>query len=180
MRLDPVTAASVLDSVLPALFGFAGVLAGAILTPWMHLWLDNRRELEQARTAWVLLREDADAALRAVHERQRKGKWPIAWRRDWSGVWRSSRGALARRVASPTRFRSVADAFERMDELESAVNTTRPDQDRYLSDKDKEFLASIESAILRARQALAGELDDRNFSPSAVETADQTEDAGAT
>jgi hypothetical protein len=157
-------AASLLTTALPAFFGFAGVVAGALLTPWMNRRLDDRRDLEQAKTAWILLREDAASASRAVRERQNKGKWPIAWNRDWSSVWRASRGWLARRVTSRERFRCVAEAFERMDELESAVNTPRAEQDRILSDKDREFLAGLLAVLSKAELALAAELDDPDFS----------------
>jgi hypothetical protein len=155
---------SLLNDALPAFFGFAGVVVGALLTPVMTRRMENHRDLEQARTAWTLLREDADSAARAVREREAEGEWPIGWNRDWSSVWRSSRGALARRVASKKRFRRLAEAFERMDELESAVNTRR--ENRSLSDKDRQFLASISEAIRRAQEALEGNLDDLEFSPS--------------
>jgi len=155
---------SLLNDALPAFFGFAGVVAGALLAPIMTRHLENHRDLEQARTAWTLLREDADSAARAVRDREEEGEWPIGWHRDWSTVWRSSRGALARRVANKKRFRRVAEAFERMDELESAVNTRR--ENRSLSGKDREFLASISEAIRRAQEALGGNFDDLDFSSS--------------
>jgi hypothetical protein len=59
---------SLLYDALPAFFGLAGVMAGALLTPFMTRHLENHRDLEQARTAWTLLREDADSAARAVRE----------------------------------------------------------------------------------------------------------------
>jgi hypothetical protein len=174
MGLD-VMADSLLRDALPGLFGLLGVVAGALLTPFINRRLENQRDLEEARTAWLLLREDADSALRAVSEREQKGKWPIGWNRDWSSVWRSERGVLARRVAFPRRFRCVAEAFERMDELESAVNTGR--EDRSLSDKDREFLASISVAIRRAQEALAGDLEAPDFSPSWARAPDGPSDA---
>jgi hypothetical protein len=161
-----VIATSWLNAVLPAFFGFAGVVAGALLTPWMNRRLEERRDLEQARTAWKLLRADAAGASRAVRERQDRQKWPISWNRDWSSVWRSSRGVLARRVANDERFRRVADVFERMDSLESAMNARRGEGRRDLTERDNAFLRDTSVWLRRAEDALAAELDDPDFSPA--------------
>jgi hypothetical protein len=129
-------------ALLTGLFGLLGVLTGAVLTPWMTRRADERRDLRSAREAWLLLQADASGALSVVEDRLQKGTWPIVSHQDWSSTWRASRGSLVRYVDEQD-FRSVAQAFVRMDALESAVNTPRHPDKRALSEKDREFLAEM-------------------------------------
>jgi hypothetical protein len=167
--LNPILiliATSWVNGALPAVFGFLGVVAGALLTPLMNRRLEERRDVEQARTAWRLLRQDTAGALRAIREREERGEWPINWKRDWSSVWRSSRGVLARRVANSDRFKCLAEVFESMDSLESAMNTHRSEEKRHLSAGDRRFLERTTRLLHRAEEALDAELDDPDFSPA--------------
>jgi hypothetical protein len=104
----------VLTAILTGLFGLLGVVVGALLTPWMNRRADERRDLETAREARLLVREDVRVALKVVQERLKKGRWPIVSRQDWSSVWRSSRGILVRHLDERS-FRLVAVEFSRMD-----------------------------------------------------------------
>jgi len=143
----------VLTAGLAGIFGLAGVAVGAVLTPAMNRRADERRDLESAKAAWLLLQEDARAALETVQERLARGTWPIVAHQDWSSVWRSSRGSLVRHVDKET-FRSVAEAFGRMDRLESAVNTQRDPGKRPLTNDDRRFLADMTTVLASAQAAL--------------------------
>lgn len=142
-----------LTATLTGLFGLLGVVVGAVLTPWVNRRADERRDLETAREARLLLREDVRVALEVTTERLQKGKWPIVSQQDWSSVWRSSRGILVRHLDERS-FRQVAVAFSRMDRLESAVNTPRDPSQRSLSDADREFLDEMSGLLAVALESL--------------------------
>jgi hypothetical protein len=140
------------SAIVTALAALLGVFVGAFTNGIVQWQLEKWRERNRAETAWSLLQADAAAALSAVWERRRRGTWPIAWTKDWSGVWRDSRGAIARHPRFGDRFQVLASAFGRMDQLESAVNTPR--RDRSLSARDKQFLWQIQGLLERACEAM--------------------------
>lgn len=142
-----------LAAILTGVFGLLGVAVGAVLTPWMNRRADERRELETAREARLLVREDVRVALEVVNERLQKDRWPIVSQQDWSSVWRSSRGLLVRHLDEST-FRVTAAVFARIDRLESAVNTPRDPSQRALSDTDREFLGEMSRLLAVALDAL--------------------------
>lgn len=126
---------------------------GAVLTPWMNRRAEAQRDLETAREARLLVREDVRAALEVVNERLEKGRWPIVSQQDWSSVWRSSRGVLVRHLDEQS-FRLAAAVFARMDRLESAVNTPREPSQRFLTDRDREFLDEMSRLLAAALDSL--------------------------
>jgi hypothetical protein len=119
----------------------------------MNRRTDAQRDLDNAREAWLLLREDARVALEVAQERLDKNKWPLVSHEDWSSVWRASRGTLVRHLDAQS-FRSVAAAFARIDRLESAVNTPRDPNQRSLSDSDRQFLRDMSGLLAGALDAL--------------------------
>jgi hypothetical protein len=154
---EPLVASSVLTAALPGIFALAGVLGGAILAPVMNRRVDDRRELEAARRAWRLLRDDTSLALDEVRDRLDANTWPLAaLHKDWSSVWRSSRGILIQYLDDDT-YKSVARGFARMDRLESGVNTGRTPEDRGLDGNDRKFLEDMKARLESARATLIPE-----------------------
>lgn len=152
-----MAADSAVTGALSGIFALLGVLGGAVLAPVMNRRLDDSRNLESARVAWRLLRDDVRDALVEVDVRLTRGEWPTAaLRKDWSSVWYSSRGILIQYLDDDT-YKSVAEGFARMDRLESAVNTGRSDKERDLGDSDRLFLNEVKERLERVAATLKPE-----------------------
>lgn len=148
---------SVLTAALSGVFALAGVLGGAILAPVISRRFEDSRDLETARVAWRLLRDDAESALDEVGMRLDRDEWPqAALHKDWSTAWRSSRAILIRYLEDDT-YRAVARGFARMDRLESAVNTGRSRSELKLTGPDRVFLDEMKVRLEEAMETLTPE-----------------------
>ena len=133
--------------LIELLAAFVGAIAGY----GARLLLDIRRERSELSVARDLTRSDLNEALGAI-DRALEDGWPIGNRSDWVQPWRDRRASLASGLPTDS-YDTVARAYGRMHQLESALNAGR--DDRALTSPDKAFLNDMNEVIGSAVAVLA-------------------------
>jgi hypothetical protein len=131
-----------------------GVLIGGVTSGWLALKAERRQAKRASEAAWLLLRTELGNALDAVYEIRRTERWPIGWDRAWSATWRDSRDKLLASPPGDDDLHQVATVCARIDELQNAVNTGRPEHELNLSADDQIFLWRMQPLLEAACQAL--------------------------
>jgi hypothetical protein len=134
-------------------FGLLGAGIGG-LSSWLvqrtafeherHTQTEQRKA--EAQAAWKVLELELANALDTVYDTRSKGAWPIGCNRNWQAAWQDSRAAVTRDPDGKDPG-PVAAACARLDELQSAVNAGRSEEERKLKARDQVFLDEMQELL---------------------------------
>jgi hypothetical protein len=162
------------SAVGSGVFGLIGAAVGGV-SSWLiqrtafeherHARIEQRQA--EARAAWRVLELELANALDTVYDTRVKGEWPIGCNRNWQAVWQDSRAAVTHdpdgRDLGP-----VAAACARLDELQSAVNAGRSEEERKLKASDQVFLDEMQE-LLEELELAPNRMRAERVSPSELE-----------